>query len=69
MSECTDESSDEDYADFQTETDSDISSPSSSSSSSSSEEEEEEIAPKRGGVRTRGGSAKRPKEDPTRGWS
>ena len=61
MSECTDESSDEDYADFQTETDSDISPPSSPSSSSSSEEEEEEIAPKRGGVRTRGGAAKRPR--------
>ena len=69
MSECTDESSDEDYADFQTETDSDISPPSSSSSLSSSEEEEEEIAPKRGGVRTRGGAAKRPKEDATKGWS
>ena len=64
-----DESSDEDYADFQTETDSDISPPSSLPSSSSSEEEEEEITPKRGGVRTRGGAAKRPKEDPTKGWS
>ena len=65
MSKCSNESLDEDYADFQTEiSDSDISLP--SSSPSSSKDDKEKIPPKRRYVRTRGGAAKRTQENPTK---
>ena len=65
MSKCSNESLDEDYADFQTEiSDSDISLP--SSSPSSSKDDKEKIPPKRRYVRTRGRAAKRTQENPTK---